>query len=336
MKICETERIVIREFVQDDTKAFIDMTADGSLWELFGDCSEAVDWMEKWIGDSKEITERDNPYEEYLAYAIVEKKTKDVIGSVGCSVYEDIHEIGIAYCIGSKYRGKGFAKEAASAYTKYFFEHYPNINRMIATIRQDNIISNSVIRSVGYELEMMKMYKDINDEEEAMYNFYVYDNKKAKDLTVPVGEGILNVRVGAIIAKEGKLLMVGNERSDYYYSVGGRIKFGESAEEAVIREVEEETGVRMEIDRLGFVHENFFVGDAETNRGKEIYEISFFFYMKVPDGFEPICNSFTEDEQKENLYWIDVNTEKKYYPEFLREHWGKEECGVKHIVTRDF
>ena len=26
--------------------------------------------------------------------------------------------------------------------------------------------------------------------------------------------------------------------------------------------------------------------------------MSFFFYMKVPNGFEPICNSFTEDEQK--------------------------------------
>ena len=115
MKICETDRIIIREFTQDDTKAFIDMTADGSLWELFGDCSEAAGWMAKWIGESKEITERDNPYEEYLAYAIVDKITKDVIGSVGCSVYEDIHEIGIAYCIGSKYRGKGFAKEAVSA-----------------------------------------------------------------------------------------------------------------------------------------------------------------------------------------------------------------------------
>ena len=47
MKICETERIIIREFTQDDTKSFIDMAADGSLWELFGDCSEVVDWKGK-------------------------------------------------------------------------------------------------------------------------------------------------------------------------------------------------------------------------------------------------------------------------------------------------
>lgn len=105
------------------------------------------------------------------------------------------------------------------------------------------------------------------------------------DMCIPCDAGILNIRVGAIIQKDGKILMVGNERSDYLYSVGGRIKFGETAEEAILREIWEETGVKMEIDRLGFVHENYFYGDAPTNYGKLIYEISFFFYIKVPDNF---------------------------------------------------
>lgn len=125
-----------------------------------------------------------------------------------------------------------------------------------------------------------------------------------QDMCVTCDDGILNIRVGAIIMKDSKILMVGNERSNYLYSVGGRIKFGETAEEAVVREVYEETGVKMEIDRLGFVHENYFYGDAPTNLGKLIYEISFFFYMKVPDDFAPISNSFTEDYSKEFLKWV--------------------------------
>ena len=56
-----------------------------------------------------------------------------------------------------------------------------------------------------------------------------------QDLTVAVDDGILNIRVGAIIMRNNKILMVGNERSDYFYSVGGRVKFGEAAEEAVVR-----------------------------------------------------------------------------------------------------
>ena len=34
-------------------------------------------------------------------------------------------------------------------------------------------------------------------------------------------EGFINIPVGAIIMKDGKLLMVGNDQQDHLYSVGG-------------------------------------------------------------------------------------------------------------------
>ena len=52
----------------------------------------------------------------------------------------------------------------------------------------------------------------------------------ASDCTVKIDEGFINLRVGAIIMKGNKFLMAGNEKSNYLYSVGGRIKFGETAE----------------------------------------------------------------------------------------------------------
>ena len=153
------------------------------------------------------------------------------------------------------------------------------------------------------------------------------------DMCVPCDDGILNIRVGAIIMKDGKLLMVGNERANYLYSVGGRIKFGETAEEAIVREVFEETGVKMEIDRLGFVHENYFYGDAPSNLGKLIYEISFFFYMKLPSDFAPISESFTEDNSREYLKWISLDEDTKMYPEFFRTVPKNSTDTVKHFVT---
>lgn len=154
------------------------------------------------------------------------------------------------------------------------------------------------------------------------------------DMTVPCGDGLINIRVGAIIMKNDKILMVGNTfHPEYRYSVGGRIKFGETAEEAIVREVYEETGVQMEVDRLGFIHENYFYGDVEANRNKLIYEISFFFFMKLPQDFEPVCNSFTEDEHKEFLEWIDPAGEIKYYPEFFKTELKTPFVGVKKFVT---
>lgn len=154
-----------------------------------------------------------------------------------------------------------------------------------------------------------------------------------KDMCVALDDGILNIRVGAIIMKDGKILMVENERSDYLYSVGGRIKLGETAEDAIVREVLEETGVEMEVERLGFVHENYFWGDAPTNLGKLIYEIAFYFYMKTPANFAPVSESFTEDDCKEFLKWVSPDDDIMMYPTFFKTELKHPDEAVKHFVN---
>ena len=139
-----------------------------------------------------------------------------------------------------------------------------------------------------------------------------------KDMCVACDDGILNIRVGAIIMQDGKILMVGN---------------GETAEEAVVREVFEETGVKMEIDRLGFVHENYFYGDAPSKQGRLVYEISLYFYMKVPHDFTPVSLSFTEDDSREYLRWVSLDENEKMYPEFFRTELKNPTDAVKYFVT---
>ncbi len=155
----------------------------------------------------------------------------------------------------------------------------------------------------------------------------------SSDMTVEVAEGVINIRVGAIILKDGKLLMAGNSREAYHYTVGGRIKFGETAAEAVVREVFEETGVHMEIDRLGFVHENYFQVDSPSNMGKLIYEIDYYFYMKVPDGFDPASMTFLEGDHEEKLTWVDLDGDAKYYPEFFKTELKAPSKDVKFFTT---
>ena len=153
------------------------------------------------------------------------------------------------------------------------------------------------------------------------------------DMCVPCGEGVVNLRVGAVIVQDGKLLMVGNDRSDYLYSVGGRIKMGETAEEAVVREVREETGVEMPVKRLAFVHENYFYGDTPPNVGNLIYEISFYFLMDVPADFEPAEQGFAEDGSPEYLRWVEPDTPQTIYPSFFRTEAMNPSPGVRHCVN---
>ena len=101
------------------------------------------------------------------------------------------------------------------------------------------------------------------------------------------------------------------------YSVGGRVSRGETAGRPVVREVFEETGVQMEIDRLGFVHENYFYGDMPSNRNKLIYEISLFFYMKVPDAFAPVAWGFHGRRQQRTV-WVSLDEIFRCIPNFSK------------------
>ena len=48
---------------------------------------------------------------------------------------------------------------------------------MIATVRNDNISSWKVLEKAGFMLTKTGMYKDLNDNKEEQYRFYVTANK---------------------------------------------------------------------------------------------------------------------------------------------------------------
>jgi len=152
------------------------------------------------------------------------------------------------------------------------------------------------------------------------------------DLTFKTAEGRFNYRVGAIIINDGKLLVVKNNKSTYFYSVGGRVHFDETCEEAVQREVKEELGIDMEIDRLIFFHEQFF---DEKDSKEHFHEISIYYLMKVTSKIEEIrCHSLTENDIEEELIWIPIDNLKNHivFPRFFATELINLPASMKSIV----
>ena len=141
-------------------------------------------------------------------------------------------------------------------------------------------------------------------------------------------------RAAAIIVEDNCVLFAGNEKEDYLYSIGGGVHMGETAENAVLREVYEETGVHYEIDRLAVIHENFFNENNGTLKGLDCHEISIYFLMKSRGTKELNSNSFTWGV-KEEMHWIPIEELDRYkaFPTFLKEYLSKEHVGIEHIVT---
>lgn len=154
-----------------------------------------------------------------------------------------------------------------------------------------------------------------------------------KDMCVRFDEGVINIRVGAIIIKDNKVLMVKNNKDDYYCSVGGRIKFGETALQAIKREIKEELGFEMDVDRLGFICEAYFYGTIGDEIERLIYEPAYYFYMKVPEDIDIQNNTFLEDGTPEHLEWIPLDTDKTIYPEFFKNELNHPSKETKYIIA---
>lgn len=141
-------------------------------------------------------------------------------------------------------------------------------------------------------------------------------------------------RAAAIIIEEGCVLFAGNELEDYFYSVGGAVHMGETAEAAVVREAYEETGIRYEIDRLAVIHENFFCESRGSLAGLDCHEICLYFLMK-PKGSKPLFNNSYAQGVKEEMHWIPIADlgSRRAFPTFLKDYLCKEHCGIEHIVS---
>ncbi|CCV64427.1 Hydrolase, nudix family [Alteracholeplasma palmae J233] len=154
-------------------------------------------------------------------------------------------------------------------------------------------------------------------------------NKEAIDAFIIAKDKRFRVRSCGIIIKQGHVLMIKNDIDDYYYSVGGAIHIGETIEEACLREVFEETGYRYEIDRLQFIHENFF-----ENNGELCHEIAFYFLMKQNDNDKFIISQGSFGAMEEKV-WIPIKnfSDYKAYPLFFADELKEIKDKIKVITT---
>ena len=144
------------------------------------------------------------------------------------------------------------------------------------------------------------------------------------------------LRAAAIIVENGAVLFATNDAEDYYYTIGGGVELGETAEDAVRREVKEDTGVDYEIERLAFIQENFFKRDDGELKNLACHEITFYFLMK-PHGTRQL-NSHSKTANNtidEKMVWLppDKLSEYNAYPFFFREKLKSLLPYPEHIIT---
>jgi len=157
------------------------------------------------------------------------------------------------------------------------------------------------------------------------------------DCTFKADEGRFRYRAAAIIIENGCVLMAKNDLDEHYYSVGGAVKLNESSQEAVIREVFEETGINYEVDRLAFIHENFYKGIVNDDNLK-CHELSFYYLMKPKGNQDLNDNSYVYDGVRERMFWLPIDKLNDYYlyPLFFKDKLFQISNSIIHVKTEEY
>ncbi len=140
------------------------------------------------------------------------------------------------------------------------------------------------------------------------------------DISYVSGQEKFNYRVCAVILSDNKILAMHDERSPYFFLPGGRVRMGETAEHAVVREVEEELNVTPKIVRPLWLNQSFFKEDLDR---LQYHELCIYFLMDVSDtGLLEKGERFTlrERHHVNSFEWLPFEClrDAYFYPAFLK------------------
>jgi len=148
---------------------------------------------------------------------------------------------------------------------------------------------------------------------------------------------LFQMRAVAIIRRDGHILLHRASHEQFWSLPGGRVEFGETASEALVREMLEELGCASRPGPLRFLVENLFVYEATA-----VHEVGWYFEVELIDDFafitDDVCYRTLDGSSELEFRWVrnDAAAYLEYplLPPMLPAQLLDPTPGFRHIIER--
>lgn len=161
MKILETERLILRQFSEDDAEFILELLNDPSFIQNIGDRKiRSLDGAKVYI--------RNGPVASYAQYGfglyLVElKETGESIGMCGLIQRENLDTVDLGYAFLPRFWLRGYAVESAKAVRDYARDVI-GLKRLAGITTPSNFPSIGVLEKLGMKFEKMIQLSDEDSE----------------------------------------------------------------------------------------------------------------------------------------------------------------------------
>lgn len=150
------------------------------------------------------------------------------------------------------------------------------------------------------------------------------------------------LRVAGIFLKDQKVLLHRAEHEDFWCLPGGGCEFGEDSKTTLVREMIEEIGASVEVERLAFTVENYF-----DWAGQKVHEIGLYHlcefknestsFYEIPEffGIEDKMDEASKFKLQFKWFALADVPNLNVMPPFLKTHLATVTDGPKHIFERE-
>ncbi|HKD75416.1 MAG TPA: NUDIX hydrolase, partial [Ktedonobacterales bacterium] len=152
-----------------------------------------------------------------------------------------------------------------------------------------------------------------------------------------MAQGRFNYRVAGVCIEDGHILLQTFANSLYWILPGGRPELSESSDVALKREMREELAVDVQLERLLWVVESFFL----RSTGRPFHEIAMYYLMALPaestlhDKTQTVTGK--DGESIFTLKWFPLPelADMLLFPPFLRTRLTQLPLTVEHLIEEE-